>query len=270
MLNNPAQFQSPFSFEITFECLQPLQEDLEWKVLYVGSAEDTTHDQVLDEILLGPIPVGVNKFILQADAPDISQIPAEDILGVTVVLVTCSYREKEFVRVGYYVNNEYEYEDNNMMLYDNTETVVVVAAAAAGPPPPSKPLDMNKVRRFVLADKPRVTRFPIPWGGDPTEEEEEEEAKETTTPTTVHLGTSSSSRSSNDDGIMMGTTVFPEEDEGMTLDELGTGKEEEEELSEDDDDDDDEDEDVSLEGKDMMGDDHVMMSNTSPMSRAME
>ena len=221
--------------------LLPLEEDLEWKVLYVGSAEDTTHDQVLDEILLSPIPVGINTFILQADAPDISQIPNEDILGVTVVLVTCSYREKEFVRVGYYVNNEYDDE-----MYNDDGTTV------GGLPP--KPMDMNKVRRIVLADKPRVTRFPIQWG-----DQTEEEAKETTP---IVLGTSSSS--SNDDGIMMGT-VSPEEDEGMTLEELGTGKEEEEEFE-----DDDEDDDVSLEGKDMMGDDHLMMSNASPMTRAME
>ena len=30
-----------------------------------------------------------------------------DAVGVTVVLLTCSYRTKEFIRVGYYVNNEY-------------------------------------------------------------------------------------------------------------------------------------------------------------------
>ena len=163
-------------------------------------------------------------------------------MGVTVVLVTCSYREKEFVRVGYYVNNEY---DDDEMYNDDGTTV-------GGLPP--KPLDMNKVRRIVLADKPRVTRFPIQWG-----DQTEEEAKETTP---IVLGTSSSS--SNDDGIMMGT-VSPEEDEGMTLEELGTGKEEEEEFQ-----DDDEDDDVSLEGNDMMGDDHLMMSNASPMTRAME
>lgn len=151
VLDNPAPFLSPFSFEITFECLQPLSDDLEWKVLYVGSAEDTSHDQVLDEILVGPIPVGINKFVLQADAPDISQIPEGDVLGVTVVLVTCSYREKEFVRVGYYVNNEYTEE------YDEE----------VGPP---KPLDMSKVRRSVLAEKPRVTRFPIQWGDNKDEE----------------------------------------------------------------------------------------------------
>ena len=113
--------------------------DLEWKVVYVGSAENSSHDQTLDEILVGPVPVGVNKFILQADAPDPGSIPNSDILGVTVILVTCSYREKEFVRVGYYVNNEYTEE------FDEEK----------GPP---SPLDMKKVKRTILADKPRVTR----------------------------------------------------------------------------------------------------------------
>ena len=36
-----------------------------------------------------------------------SKIPGSDILGVTVLLLTCSYNQKEFIRVGYYVNNEY-------------------------------------------------------------------------------------------------------------------------------------------------------------------
>ena len=44
---------------------------------------------------------------MQADAPDTSKIPPEDVVGVTVVLLTCSYKSSEFVRVGYYVNNEY-------------------------------------------------------------------------------------------------------------------------------------------------------------------
>lgn len=28
-------------------------------------------------------------------------------MGVTVVLITCTYHGQEFIRVGYYVNNEY-------------------------------------------------------------------------------------------------------------------------------------------------------------------
>lgn len=46
-------------------------------------------------------------FLWQADPPDVNKIPVADALGVTVVLLTCSYRNQEFVRVGYFINNEY-------------------------------------------------------------------------------------------------------------------------------------------------------------------
>ena len=214
-MDNPTDFTNPFQFEITFECLQELDDgtftkytrssgrrsrmhffspyhpahaqkknttqlntfshhefplyefvnhhslhllflftDLEWKVLYVGSAKDASRDQVLDEILVGPVPVGTNKFVLQADAPDPSQLPPEDLLGVTVVLVTCSYKEREFVRVGYYVNNEYH--DPN---------APPVAEGEEAPPPP-QPIPLHMIKRHILADKPRVTKFPISWGDE--------------------------------------------------------------------------------------------------------
>lgn len=101
------------------------------------------HDQELDSLLVGPIPVGVNKFIFEADSPDLKRIPTSEILGVTVILLTCSYDGREFVRVGYYVNNEYDSEELNSE-------------------PPAKPL-IERVRRNVLAEKPRVTRFAIKW-----------------------------------------------------------------------------------------------------------
>ena len=101
------------------------------------------HDQELDSLLVGPIPVGVNKFIFEADAPDLKRIPPSEILGVTVILLTCSYDGREFVRVGYYVNNEYDSEE--------------LAAE-----PPAKP-QIDSIRRNVLAEKPRVTRFAIKW-----------------------------------------------------------------------------------------------------------
>ncbi|KAL2831055.1 histone chaperone asf1 [Aspergillus cavernicola] len=143
ILNNPAQFLSPYQFEITFECLEQLQKDLEWKLTYVGSATSSEYDQELDSLLVGPIPVGVNKFIFEADPPDLRRIPTSEILGVTVILLTCSYDSREFVRVGYYVNNEYDSEELT------TE-------------PPAKPI-IERIRRNVLAEKPRVTRFAIKW-----------------------------------------------------------------------------------------------------------
>ena len=44
---------------------------------------------------------------MQADPADATKIPSSEVVGVTVVLVTCSYKGQEFVRVGYYVNNAY-------------------------------------------------------------------------------------------------------------------------------------------------------------------
>lgn len=93
--------------------------------------------------MVGPIPVGTNKFVFEADAPNTSKIPDADVIGVTVVLLTCAYDGREFVRVGYYVNNEYDSEELNAE-------------------PPSKPI-IERVRRNILAEKPRVTRFAIKW-----------------------------------------------------------------------------------------------------------
>ncbi|PVU91046.1 hypothetical protein BB559_004333 [Furculomyces boomerangus] len=143
VLQTTCQFQQPYMFEITFECLSELSDDLEFKLIYVGSADDEKLDQELDSILVGPVPVGINRFVFETDPPDISKIPEEELLGVTVVLLTCSYKNKEFVRVGYYVNNEYIEEE----LKEN---------------PPEKPI-IEKIHRIILADKPRVTRFPINW-----------------------------------------------------------------------------------------------------------
>ena len=133
---------------------------MEWKLTYVGSAEDDAHDQVLDTVLVGPVGVGSYKFVFQADPPDATKIPQSDVLGVTVLLLTCSYDGTEFIRVGYYVNNEYADE------------------ALREDPPATVRLD--RVVRNILAEKPRVTRFPcefdapaIPAAGEMDEEETE-------------------------------------------------------------------------------------------------
>ncbi|KAF9934395.1 Histone chaperone asf1 [Linnemannia zychae] len=151
VLDNPTHFANPYQFEITFECIAPLAADLEWKIIYVGSANSNAHDQVLESIMVGPIPVGVNKFVFQADAPKPELIPHNDIVGVTVILITCSYQEKEFVRIGYYVNNDYLDQE----LREN----------------PPEQIAYDKLYRSILAEKPRVTRFPINWENPMIEEQ---------------------------------------------------------------------------------------------------
>ena len=66
-----------------------------------------------------------------------------EIVGVTGILVTCSYANQEFFRVGYYVNNYYE----ELELAEN---------------PPEKPL-IDRLIRHILVEKPRVTKFQIQW-----------------------------------------------------------------------------------------------------------
>ncbi|XP_031113435.1 histone chaperone ASF1B-like isoform X1 [Ipomoea triloba] len=173
VLDNPGPFLNPFQFEISYECLTSLKDDLEWKLIYVGSAEDETYDQLLESVLVGPVNVGKYRFLLQADPPDPSKIREEDIIGVTVLLLTCSYMGQEFIRVGYYVNNDYDDEQ----LREE---------------PPQKVL-IDRVQRNILADKPRVTKFPINFQPENTENGEQSLLPEHATEIDAHAGETVSS-----------------------------------------------------------------------------
>jgi histone chaperone ASF1 len=130
--------------------------DIEWKVTYVGCANDPTQDQVLEEVLVGPVSVGINNFVLTAPAPDFSIIPVGDLIGVTVLLISCSYLEQEFVKIGYYVNNEYN--DPAAAAVDGPEGQIQI-------PIPSQ-IQIQNMYRNILADKPIVTRINIDWSGN--------------------------------------------------------------------------------------------------------
>ena len=58
-------------------------------------------------------------------------------------MVTCSYNDLEFFRVGYYVNITYGTEEMN----EN----------------PPYPPQLDQLGRLVMVDQPRVTNFPIEW-----------------------------------------------------------------------------------------------------------
>ncbi|CAK9297780.1 unnamed protein product [Gordionus sp. m RMFG-2023] len=164
VLDNPCFFNNQFQFEIVFDSYEDLPEDLEWKIIYVGSAESEEYDQVLDSVLVGPIPAGTHKFLFQAPPPDSSKIPVADCVGITVLLLTCSYKEREFVRIGYYVNVEYadpEIREN----------------------PPAIP-DFTKLQRNILATNPRVTKFTIDWGESVPNNNQIADNNNVTSPTT--------------------------------------------------------------------------------------
>lgn len=203
VLDDVAPFLSPLKFDITFECLQALQEDtdIDIKVIYVGSAEDPSKDQVLDEVSVGPVPIGLNKITLQCDPPNPALIPPEDLKDATVILICFSYREKEFVRIGYFVMNEIPGEepaeppaDSAPMKDDvdieaeggmDTEGGEGMDTDAGDEAPdlvdvrqmavvevekkPATPIDPTLLTRNILSSKPRVTRFSINWGDESAE-----------------------------------------------------------------------------------------------------
>jgi len=116
--------------------------DVEWKLIYVSSPGNEELDQELDDCLVGPVPVGLNVFEFEGSPPKPEQVPPEDILGVSALILTGLYKEQEFVRVGYYQNTEYDNEE----MKEN---------------PPSKVVVDRLVRD--INTKPRVTRFQIKW-----------------------------------------------------------------------------------------------------------
>ncbi len=145
--NITSKFTDPFSFEVIFEVLSELKKEIEWKMIYIGSAEDKKYDQILETREIdGPFKLGSMKFEFIGEAPDIKQIPESEILGVTAVILCCSYNNQEFFRCGYYLNNVYDSEEMNLN-------------------PPEK-VDQSRIIRSLLADKPRITRFDIEWDSE--------------------------------------------------------------------------------------------------------
>lgn len=63
---------------------------------------------------------------------------------MTALILSVSYRKQEFFRCGYYVYNEYINPD--FLINEPAE------------------ISIGQIRRSILSDKPRITRFAIDWG----------------------------------------------------------------------------------------------------------
>lgn len=146
ILNNPAKYNDRINLEITFDCLAALPKDFQFKVTYVVSPGIEALDQELDSFDVGPVPHGSSKFMSEAMPPIVTLIPSELILGVSALLVTCAYDNQEFIRIGYYVSNEYDTEEMRAN--------------------PSVFPDVLRIVRDISADKPRITRYSINWDNE--------------------------------------------------------------------------------------------------------
>ena len=141
-----AKFTEPYSFEIIFEVLSELKNEIEWKMIYITS-DNQKNDQILNEIEIDPPKqLGQMRFEFTGDAPKIEKIPENDVIGVAAILLCCSYNEQEFFRCGYYLNITYDNEEMNINM-------------------PEK-IDVSHLMRNLLAEKPRIVRYEIDWEGE--------------------------------------------------------------------------------------------------------
>jgi histone chaperone ASF1 len=136
-------FSDEMLFDILFECTIPIPTAIRWEVIWVGCATSHDCDQILANVFVGPIEVGMNRFVLRANAPVITKIPPEE-LPLTVVMLKGFYKgnmpsDQEFIRIGYYVINK---------------------------PPDDAPdyPDPTTVERLISLEDPVVQTSQIKWG----------------------------------------------------------------------------------------------------------
>ncbi|KNH04049.1 anti-silencing protein ASF 1 like protein [Perkinsela sp. CCAP 1560/4] len=153
---NPSAYTNPFRFRITVDVLEELQEDLEVIFVWVGSCESKEYDQKLDEILIGPLQLGTNEFVAEIPAPNWSLIPPWDLLGVTLLLITFNYREREFMRVGYWVEVSY------------------MNSGESGQMPQT--IEINHIQRNILLMNPTVRSNAIIWDSEVAIERDAEDS----------------------------------------------------------------------------------------------
>ena len=109
---NPALYTAPFIFRIAVDVLEKLDEDMEVCFVWV-TGPNALEDQKLAELFVGPLQQGTCEFIAEVPAPRWELIPDYDILADALLLVSLRYSDKEFLRVGYWVDVAYVNDTDN-------------------------------------------------------------------------------------------------------------------------------------------------------------
>lgn len=78
--------------------------------------------------------------------PNWEIISTEEIIGITVIILAFWYGEDEFMRIGYYINNEWTEEKIGSM-----GKLFVIKS--------------EPIIRAILSDQPRITNYPCYFEG---------------------------------------------------------------------------------------------------------
>lgn len=135
---------SPFTVTIRLDCLRQLDEELEWRFVYVGDPEDSSHDQLLDFVVMDKIEYGPVEFDWEVPPPDYSKIPEENsVFDSSIIQIIALIRKTEFFRCSFLIAHDYESEE----LKTN---------------PPER-VDWTKLHRKIGTERPMMKIQEFPW-----------------------------------------------------------------------------------------------------------
>lgn len=140
VIKNPVNMREKLQFQVLFELKEVLKEKLHIKFIYITSPINEKKDEELETYQVSGQQIGKFKITFFVTPPSFKDNKVSDLFGITVLLIQFIYREFEFIRVGYYINNELkgpiEKDSNSEFFFKviNTE-------------------------RNILIKEPRVTRF---------------------------------------------------------------------------------------------------------------
>lgn len=106
VLQKTENFLHPFKFELVFTNEEFISNnELEWRIIYGGSAKSQNFDQVLFAESFGPFQSGEHNITLCSSSVDPHKLPAEefqkDPSGVLFLLGY--FRRRQIFQVGFYV-----------------------------------------------------------------------------------------------------------------------------------------------------------------------
>lgn len=139
-IKNPVSMKEKLQFQILFELKEVLQEKLHIKFVYVQSPINEKKDEELETYHIFGHQLGKFKITFQVTPPSIIGNTMSDLFGITVLLIQFIYKGFEFIRVGYYINNELKgsiEKDSNSGFF----------------------FKVKNTERNILIKEPRVTRF---------------------------------------------------------------------------------------------------------------
>ena len=102
----------PLQLEVKFDCLKDIENEVEWRFIYVADPDADSKDQILDQIFMDKLEYGVNNFDWEVSPPDYSKLANPyDLFDTTIIMIVVLIEGREFFRCSYLLTHEYDSEE---------------------------------------------------------------------------------------------------------------------------------------------------------------